>query len=1115
MSKKFARQTVVVWPLSVLILLFWVFPIRAQTGTGTLMGVATDSSGGTLPGVSVVIRNEATNTARTATTNDSGIYRVPVLQPGSYEVEAKLAGFKTLVNFGVVLTIGEIRTVDLPLSLGAISEIVVVRDRRTLLDTEDSQLSSLVDHRRLRDLPLNGRNVYSLATLQPGVIPAMSSIANAEGSSAFFAAGSRFRGNNFTLDGQTNNDESVSGVPVVTPTVEAVQEFRVIRNNFSAEFGTHSGSVINVVTKSGSNQFHGSVWEFHRNVALDAGEVFDPWIPDPLDPTTGKKNKAPLIQNQFGFTFGGPVVGDRLFFFGSYEGFRRRGGESQRIVVETPEFRQWVITNNPSSIAAQLFGSFPGPAPTRNIQTTADLDPASVSFIDPAMPPADLPVLGEVDTFASSADDFDQFSLRLDSVFNEGRDLFFGRYFATDFRVPDATSRSAFGDDEVGMNQSANLTLVHEFSPTLVNEARVGYLYLRSGVVPGSNPEVPAIIIDGPAGIQGAGGVNGFPAAFGSLFVVPQFFKRHTFQWQDIVSINRGNHWFRTGIDVRRLHENGNFGDRSRPFFIYQGVFDFANDAPFMLQAGVDPLTGALTDTPRSWRSTEVGWFIQDDWKLHPRLTLNLGIRWEYFRPITEEQGRLANIIFPDTGGYFERIANAKVGVVDELYKSDLNNFAPRIGFAWDFLGDGKTVLRGGYGVFYEKLFFNIIGNARFNPPFYGRAQLSPFFGDQIQPFLGSDPNDPFGGFSGTVIPGADLGLDENGGIQGVRTRLRVVDPSLRDSYMQNLFLGIQRQLVWNTVVEINYQGTLGRKLPFFGDPNRFTGDLLGDADPLGRFAGDMSENRLNASFDSFNLRQNRVTSNYHGVNMQLSKRFSQGLAFQIAYTFGKAMDYGSDFFGAGENSGGLVGQSFRTYFSDPLNIGLDYGRSAFDIRHRFVTNFLWEIPFMRDQSGALGQILGGWQLGGILAIQSGLPFGVVNGGRFPAGDYNADAQEGDRPDTPSFGNTFSDTPSTSEFINGVFQTSDFPSPAPGSSGNLGKNTFTGPAFRTLDLSLLKNFRLPMSEDSRLQFRAEFFNLFNRVNLYLPNINLNGSFFGKSTQAFDAREIQFALKVFF
>ena len=710
MSKNFARQRVVVWSLSVLILLLWVLPIRAQTGTGTFMGIATDTSGGLLPGVSVMVRNEATNTARSAVTNDSGIYRIPVLQPGSYEIEAKLAGFKTLVNVGVVLTIGEIRTVDLSLSLGAINEIVVVSDRRTLVDTEDSQLSSLVDHRRLRDLPLNGRNVYSLATLQPGVIPAMSSIASSETPSAFFASGSRFRGNNYTLDGQTNNDESASGVPVVTPSVETVQEFRVIRNNFSAEFGTHSGSVINVVTKSGSNRFHGSVWEFHRNDALDAGEVFDPW-----DRETGKKDKAPLIQNQFGFTFGGPVVEDRLFFFGSYEGFRRRSAESKRIVVETPEFRQWVITNNPSSIAAQLFQNFPAPAPTQNIKTTAELDPA-------AAPPADLPVLGEVDTFAPSADnDNDQFSLRLDSVFNDGKDFLFGRYFATDLRKPDATIRKAFRDDEDGLNQSANITLVHEFSPTLVNEARFGYLYLRSGLVPGSNPEVPTILIVGPAGVLGAQGNLGFEAAFGSFPSVPQLFRRHTFQWQDILSLNLANHWIRTGVDVRRLHENGNTSFASRPFFLYFGLFDFANDAPFRLIAGVDPLTGALANTPRSWRSTEVGAFVQDDWKIHPRLTLNLGVRWDYFRPITEEQGRLANIIYPDSGGYFERIANARVGVVDELYKSDLNNFAPRIGFAWDFLGDGKTVLRGGLRGGLRKALFQCDWQCSLKPAFLCR----------------------------------------------------------------------------------------------------------------------------------------------------------------------------------------------------------------------------------------------------------------------------------------------------------------------------------------------------------------------------------------------------------
>ena len=731
-------------------------PALSLTGNGTILGTVRDETGAVLPGVTVTVRNVSNNTVRTGISNDSGLYRMPSLVPQIYELRAELSGFKTFIDSDVSLTVGQVLRVDLKLSVGSIDEFVTVKGQVSRVQVDDSQLSSLVDDRRVVDLPLNGRNVYVLATFQPGVVPAMDSVANAEGpnSSAFFAAGSRFRGNNFILDGQTNNDDSISGLPAVTPSVDAVKEYRLVRNNFSAEFGTHSAAVINVVTRSGSNDFHGSIWEFHRNDALDAAEVFDPF-----DAVTGQKDKAPLIQNQFGFTLGGPIVSDKVFFFGSYEGYRRRSGESQRVVVETPEFRQWVIDQSPSSIASQLFGRFPAPAPTQNIQTAGELDPENSSFINPALPPSELPVLGTVDSFASQARGSDQFSLRLDTVFNQGRDHLFSRYFLTDLRSPDATIRRAFGDDEDGLNQSVNISLVHEFSPHLIYESSFGYLYLRSGFVPGSDPDVPTILIDGPAGIQGAAGPNvGFPGAFGSIFAVPQFFKRHTFQWQDSLAINWGRHALRTGVDFRKLQENGNFGDRTRPFFIYQGLFDFANDSPFLMQAGVDPLTGAITDTPRHWRSWEIGAFLQDDWKLHPRMTLNLGVRWDFFEPASEKEGRLANVIFPETGDYFQRIAEARVGVVDRLYERDLNNFAPRVGFAWDFIGDGKTVLRGGYGVAYEKLFTNIVANARFNPPYYGRAQLSPFFGDQIQPFLGSDPNDPFGGFLGRIVPGADLG---------------------------------------------------------------------------------------------------------------------------------------------------------------------------------------------------------------------------------------------------------------------------------------------------------------------------------------------------------------------
>lgn len=1088
--------------------------LQAQSGTGSVSGTIRDESGSVLPGTAVSVRNQATNATRRSVTNDFGVYRIPALLPGSYEIDAQLPGFQTTRETGVIVTVGEVLTVNLVLRIGEISDTVLVEDSASPIDMEDSQLSSLVDDRRIQELPLNGRNIFALSTLQPGVIAPLESIANAEGpnSAAFFAAGSRFRGNNFVLDGLTINDESTAGIPAVTPILDTVQEFRLIRNNFSAEFGTHSGAVVNVVTKSGTNEFHGSAWEFHRDESLDASEVFAPFNTE-----TGEKEKTPLVQNQFGFTLGGPIVKDELFFFGAYEGFRQRTGQSQRTVVETPEFRQWVIENNPDSFAARLFQSFPAPHPTMGIQTAADLNPEQTSIVNPLIPPDDLPVLGQVDTFSALSRDTDQFNLRLDHVMNEGQDLIFGRYVSTDLRGPDTTARGAFGDRQDDFSQNVGLAYIRQFSPNLINEARFGYLYSRVGFVPGSNPEVPAIVIDGPAGIFGAMGGNvGFPAAFGSVFAVPQVFRRHTFQWQDVVSIQKGRHSIRAGVDFRRLQENGNFADRSRPFFVYQGIFDFANDAPLILQAGVNPATGALTDTPRFWRSTEIGWFIQDDWKLHPRFTLNLGVRWDYFQPVTEKNGLMSNISYPTGAGYFERVAEASVGVVDSLYERDLNNFAPRLGFAWDFLGDGRTVLRGGYGVSYDKLFFNIVGNVRFNPPHFGRAQLSPLFGNEIEPFLGSDPSDPFGGFIGHVIPGADLGLDSRGGIVGTRVRLSVIDPEIRDSYVHNLFLGIQRRLPGNTVAEVNYQGTLGRKLPFFGDPNRFTGDRLGHPDPLGRFEGDTSENRLNPSFESFNLRQNKITSNYHGFNAQLTRRFQDLLSFQIAYTFGKVLDYGSDFFGAGNNSGGLVGQSFRTYHMDPLNIELDYGRAAFDVRQRLVTNFLWEIPFFANRRDLVGSLLGGWNVQAIIPIQSGLPFNVLNSATYPSGgDYNADGQEGDRPNAPSFGNEFGTAPSTSRFIDGVFSREDFPAPESGDNGTLGRNTFTGPSYWTVDLSLMKRFALPITEDTNLEFRADFFNLFNRVNLFIPAVDMNSPVFGQSTQSFDARQIQLALKLSF
>ncbi|GAB4242574.1 MAG: hypothetical protein Kow00109_18300 [Acidobacteriota bacterium] len=1076
-------------------------PAPAQVRGGGLTGRVTDPTGAVLPGVTVTVRHQATNAVRTAVTNDEGIFRIPNLPPGMYEVKFELPGFKVLVSSDNEVTVGQFTTVNATLEVGEIQEVVTVTGLAAAVNTEDSQPSSLITGEQILELPLNGRNVYALALVAPGVVPAMGTVAQTGGASSesFMAAGTRARGNNFTLDGASNTNDGISGLPTLTPSVDAVQEFRLIRNNFSAEYGTHSGSVVNVVTKSGTNELHGSVYEFHRNDALDAADVFAPY-----DEATGEKDKSPLKWNQFGFTLGGPIVEDKLFFFGGYEGFRERRGTTQVTIVETPEFRDYLFQNFPDSVAAKIMREIPALTPTREIQTVGDYAAQDLwcYFCDLSTWPQDLPVTGIIDASGSNPNDRDQFHIRIDWNISEKTQVF-GRY-----DINDGEAKSLFfarpnggGDLNPYRQQLLNMTFTHSFTPTLLNEFRFAYQYGREDFLVES-PHIPMNYF--------TGGYGSIDNTVGGFLGEPQLFTRDSLQFQDIVSFNLGDHFFRVGIDVRTPKEDSDFGNTSRPLIIYSGLFDFALDSPYYISAGIDPRTGALSGTPREFQSTEVGWFIQDDWKVTPRFTLNLGVRWDYFGPTTEANDMLSNMRFPTGDTYFERIKFATVGPVPQLYEKDLNNFAPRIGFAWDIFGDASTALRGGYGVSYDKIFFNVGANSRFNPPFFGLAALSSvFFGDDTSnfPLLGDDPNDIFGGFLGKVVV-EPLGIDEFGGIVGQRVSLRVLDPNIRDSYVHNLFLGIQRELPWEMTLEFNVQATYGKKLGFIGNPNRFTGDRLGWPNPFGEFEGDTGINRIHQSFLSFNLRQNRITSNYHGFNMQLSKRMTQGLSFQMAYTFGKSLDYNSDVFGAGGNNTGS-----DIFFTDPLNIALDYGPSNFDIRHRFVANFLWEIPVMRDQRGILGKIIGGWELTGTVPIQSGLPFSPYNTSR--TADYNRDGTYNDRPNAPSFGHEIPGNPGTKEFIAGVFSADDFPTPELGTNGNLSKNAFRGPNFWTVDMGLFKNFRLPFSEESKLQFRAEVFNLFNRVNLYLPNVDLSSPLFGRSTATFAPREIQLALKIVF
>lgn len=1043
----------------------------AQYTNASITGTVRDPQGAVVPGAKVTATRIETGEQRTTLTNEVGLYRLMNLVPGTYRLRVEAKDFAPALIEHVELLVGQTAHLDVTLEVGPLTEVATVTAEAPLINLEEGRLSGHVLEREINDLPLNGRDIHQLALLQPGVTATQAFLATNSSITSFglgqTAAGKTPRGVNYNLDGISNNNEWLGASPSLTPTLDAIQEFQVQISNFSAEFGTNTSSVINVLTKSGSNELHGSVWWFHRNAALDAREFFDPQV-------------APLVQHQFGFTLGGPIEKNRLFYFASYEGFRSQFGESGEFQVETPEFRQFVFRTRPESVAARLFRQYPAPPPDPG--TEVDLgSPAPGVFLRGR--PDGIPDVGTARVVLRDRFTRDQGSIRIDAELGPN-DRLFGRWSqeASDSQVDIVRSLSARGFRAPFDGAFVNAAIVetHVFSPRVIHEIRFGYSRTRGDrrVVP---DDFPRIFLDD------------FTYGFGSSYVLPYFFTYNTFELKDMLSLTIGRHAIRLGGQIRRIQENSDYGLGSRGWFEFSDIFDFADDEAYYQVAVVDPRTGQRVTTPRGFRITELAFFIQDDMKLRPNFTLNLGVRYDLFGVPTEVHGLLSNIILGEGATFAERLANATVGRVARLFEGDHNNFGPRLGFAWDPFGHGRISIRGGYGIAYGRNYTNLFTNAsRFNPPDDVPIIVFPFAGLGTQVVYGVPM--PFN-------PDFATGLTPRGSVPGQRISPSGIEPGLHSSYAQDWFLGIQFNPLGDLVVEMNYVGSAGRKLPRREDVNRFRGDLL-----------DGRNDRLNPDWSLITYVQNNVSSNYHGFNLSVRKRFSHGYLFHVAYTFGKAIDTVSD-----PGLGDWLNISNPLYISqqDAANARLDRGPSDFDVRQRLTVSAVWELPFFRDRSGWLAHLFGGWQLNGIATLQSGRPFSVFCSSALFC-DFNADGTAGDRPNTPAFGNTLRNL-SRSDYINGLFERSDFPTPDRGENGDLGRNTFRGPGYATVDLSLFKNFPLPwLGESGRLQFRIEAFNLFNRVNLFLPINDLAASqlLFGRSTATFDAREIQGALKIY-
>jgi len=1224
----------------------------AQVQNGQFTGVVTDPSGAAIPNAKVTVTNMGTNLSVATTTNSSGLYVVKELPVGTYKITAEAKGFKTLTDSNVVLNAGTVERADLKLQMGEAKEVVEVTGESLVINTEDSKLATTVSGTQVASLPLNGRNIYDLMLLSAGAVN--NAVGGDKGKTSeqgpgIIVNGTRQNFNGFLINGVSNKD--LSGGPNNTPIQDSIQEFQQLTLNMSAQYGNSAGSITNLITKAGTNNWHGSAWEFNRNDIFDANNYFL---------NHSGVSKPPLRFNQFGATFGGPIVKNKLFFFASYQGDRFKTVQPPTpLLQETPQWRAAVAAADPNSVAALLYKNFPpnvsgtpsvtltdyvpggnfsgsgfsdfvdylcpdttnatiaakfqailGVLPTDNFSSVPALGGAPCSTtpaqrpgtMDRTLPFLESSVISFPSQTIGNLFNGNEASLRLDYNPSE-RNRFFASF--NWFRSNDSfgpfnaslSSARGFLAPEKFFYPNFQFSYVHTFSPTVLNEFRAGYT-LNWSVIQAGHPGVPQVEFDD--GSAGFGAYNGYP----------QFFKDHVYSYSDMMSISHGNHNVKAGADFRRNIENSEFNVGRPSYYMFDPIF-FAADAPYEENAGVDPgiISGRpaeLATNKRHWRNLEFGAYFQDDWKATRRLTLNLGLRYDLYTRHTEENGLVTNFLLGPGNTYIDNlqtgagqihdasapclftagnILNPAAGVAGvcgpggftkakSLGKGDHNDFGPRVGFAYDMFGNGKTALRGGFGLSYEGTLYNPLSNSRWNAPFYSFDEAtSPINGGIADIVYGPTtcgvglgtcvPSGAPATFSGAPTnPGEGTGVQAVGNIVGwapndphLSFRSGLIFPSgIRDPYVYSYFLGIQHELLNRLVLEVNYVGTTGHKLFRSENINRIPGGKL----PLGscttdnfgrRICGQVDETTytgstvainplgaLNPNFGQLRWWANVNNSNYNSLQATLRKQTAHGVSFNVGYTYSHSIDNGSAWHNsATTGNGAAAGDGYTTDLTQPQ---LDRGNSTFDIRHRLVVNYVWELPIARNAHGAYNVIAGGWQLNGIWSFQTGAhwePFrsssarltgdcsqAGIDGGLCinKGGDYNLDNTPNDRPDATANHFTASKSQWTDGWSIGTGPTPPtFSSPCLGCVGNLGRNTFAGPNFFDVDMSLFKNFKL--TERVALQFRVESFNLFNYVNFKLPGANfagnnkINHGNFGQSAGAFDPRELQFGLKLSF
>ena len=1133
MKRNLSARWLVFLTLASLASLCW-----SQTETGQITGTVFDPAGAVVPSATVTVTSTATSAARTVTTNESGLYIVSNLLPAEYTVKVEAKGFATMEQ-RVRVNVGTRVGLDIKLEVGRTETVVRVVEAAAMINTETQTLTNVVNQRDIMELPTLTRNPYDLVATAGNVTED-----GAYGRGAGFVVnGLRAASTNILLDGAANNDEFTASVGMAVP-LDSVQEFSVLTNNFTAEFGRAAGGVVNVATKSGSNALHGTLYEFNRVSRLTSNT--------PDNNANGLPRQV-FTRNQFGYSFGGPIVKDKLFFFQNTEWFRIRSNATSIVYIPTPELvaaAAPATRNFFSALGKERAGLGKFNTLTKSEMVARGVDPcAGAAAGGPCqLLPMSTPMFTRVSystpSDAGGGDPRNEVQLigRADYNVTEKTQLY-GRYALQDNNIfPGTNSNSPYAGYDTGTknrNQSYLASVVHLFNPRLVSQSKITFNRFNNFQPLGQAPVTPVLYFN-PNTAQSLLGNNiampgylPYTPGNGIPFGGPQNF----IQLYEDLSWNKGKHQIRFGGSYTYIRDNRSFGAYQEPVMALNTNTRFGPALDNFLRGqasrfqgavypqGKYPCDNAARPTPectltlpvgppdftRSNRYHEFSWYVQDSFRINPHFTINAGLRWEYFG-VQHNKDPKKDSNYYDGGGsnIWQQIRAGDVFLapnspIGSLWNKKWANFAPRLGFAWDVFGDGKTSLRGGYGISYERNFGNVTFNIIQNPPNYAVVSLTAGV-DVPTIAITTDPSGPLAGSSGTkAMPPSSL---------------RNVDANIKQAYAQTWSVYLEREIVTSLFTAVDYSASRGTNLygianyNMIGAGNVFLNDPCKKGDP-----GDCVSRLRLTRYTNINRRDSTGSSTYHAMNfrMEIRNMAKTGLSLRSNWTWAHSIDNLSTTFSESGNNGTNLG------YMDPFNPGLDRGNAEFDNRHRWVISGAWDIPLAKDSKGAVKHILGGWQLVTLIPMRTGTPFSLFDSTNAyywvtPRAMFN-----GAMPRTGNTAGPAEGTPNRiiyydwrkaaidHNWVNPITGTAEF---GPFPSNMSGRDAFRGPGVWNIDLGVYK--RIQINEKITAQFRAEFYNMPNHPNLYALTGDSDVASYDYMTAWRDGRRnVQLALKLIF